>query len=157
MLVQELMSRRPKTCSPEDTLDVVARLLWDHDLGAIPVISGARTVGMITDRDVCMAAYTQGRPLREIPVSTAMSGALHAVRASDELSEASRLMREQQVRRLPVVDGEGKLEGMLTINDLVLDAALGGEVSAQEVVETLASVVQPRGAVGASALAAASA
>lgn len=144
MLVSQLMSREPRTCAPEDSLDDAARILWDQDVGVVPVISGALTVGMITDRDICMAAYTQGRPLREIPVSTAMSKELHVAHPNDALVVAMRTMRERQVHRLPVVDEEGELQGLLSINDLTLDAAFGGDVAAQDVVETLASIGQPR-------------
>jgi CBS domain-containing protein len=144
MHISQLMHRHPKTCSPEDSLAAAARILWEQDVGVVPVVSGARLVGMITDRDICMAAYTQGRPLRELRVSTAMSKELHSVHPDDALDVAMRTMRERQVRRLPVADDEGTLQGLLSINDLVLHAAFGDEVAAEDVVETLASIGQPR-------------
>jgi CBS domain-containing protein len=151
MRVKQLMSRHPRTCSPEDSLAAAARILWEQDVGVVPVISGARIVGMLTDRDICMAAYTQGRALHELRVSSAMSKELHTVRSDDSLDDAMRLMRERQVRRLPVVDDDGAVQGLLTISDLTLHAAFGDDVAAQDVVETLASITQPRGGAAAPA------
>lgn len=143
MRVSKLMHRDVKTCSPDDSLDQVARLLWDHDVGVIPVVSGARTVGMITDRDVCMAAYTQGRPLRELTVAAAMSKELFSVQPQDSVEDALGLMRDRQVRRLPVVDDAGALQGVLTINDIV-GAASQGLLDAAEVVQALADIGRQR-------------
>ena len=73
MKVQEVMSGRLETCHPWDSLNEAARLMWDGDFGWVPVVDqGERLVGVITDRDICMAAYTRGRPLRELPVAAAM-------------------------------------------------------------------------------------
>ena len=140
---QLMMKADVQTCAPEDSLDTAARLLWEADVGVLPVVSGGRTVGMITDRDICMAAYTQGRPLRELQVSSAMSRRVYGVRPETPLSEATLIMREHQVRRLPVVDQEGKLVGLLSLNDLARDAARArAKVSMKEVAETLAAVCE---------------
>lgn len=143
MLVGHLMTRDPKTCAPDDSLDVAARLLWDHDVGVVPVVLDGRTVGVITDRDVCMAAYTQGRTLRELPVYLAMSKDVHVVRPDDDVVDALRLMRERQVRRLPVVDERGALRGILSATDLLLEASVG-DLAAQDVVDALADIGRPR-------------
>ena len=72
MKVAELMTRSVLAAHPQDSLARAAQMMWDHDCGALPVIDDSgRVLGMITDRDVCMAAYTQGRPLAEIPVEIA--------------------------------------------------------------------------------------
>src|SRR5438046_1875104 len=74
MKVEEIMSVDLETCRLEDTLNRPAQIMWEHDCGVVPVVDGeARVVGIITDRDICIAAYTQGRPLSEIPVSSACS------------------------------------------------------------------------------------
>lgn len=143
MLVGHLMTRDPRSCAPDDSLDVAARLLWDHDVGVVPVVLDGRTVGVVTDRDVCMAAYTQGRPLRELPVHVAMSRAIHAVRPDDDVARAMQVMRDERVRRLPVVDERGALRGLLSITDLTLEASVG-DLAAQDVVDTLAAIGRPR-------------
>jgi CBS domain-containing protein len=151
MNVSQIMSRNVVTCRPEDGLDQAARAMWEHDIGCLPVVgTDGRVVGMITDRDVCMAAYTQGRPLAEIPVSTAMSREVHSCLESDGLIEAEEIMRSHKVRRLPVTNGGGGLVGMLSLNDLALEAAReqgrrARELSGEEVAATLAAVCEHRG------------
>ena len=120
--VRQLMSTDLKTCSPEDSLHTAAQLLWNHDVGAVPVVAGGRVVGMITDRDICMAAYHQGRPLHEIQVATSMAKQLRTCGPEDMIEDAMRIMSEHQLRRLPVVDAQGRLKGLLSINDLAREA-----------------------------------
>lgn len=116
--VRELMNSQPATCSPEDSLNRAVQLFWELDCGCVPVVDAERrVVGMITDRDVCMAAYTQGRPLADLTVESAMSKVVHCCSPEDTIGEAARVMAEKQVRRLPVVE-DGKLAGMLSLADL---------------------------------------
>ncbi len=152
MRVAELMSTQVQTCSPNDSLEHVAQLMWDNDCGAVPVCTGngiTRAVGMITDRDICMCAFLQGGPLRELTVSTALaSRKLQACRAEDSLTEAERIMREARVRRLPVLDSEGSLVGMLSLADIAREASREQtlphrEVTEIEVNDTLAAICQP--------------
>jgi CBS-domain-containing membrane protein len=103
---------------------------------------------MVTDRDVCMAAYTQGRPLREMRVGEVMSSKVHACRMADDLEVAERMMKSRQVRRLPVLDTDERLVGMLSLNDLALRAAR--EVSPDQVAGVLAAVCAHRRGAGAS-------
>jgi len=97
---------------------------------------------MITDRDVCMAAWTQGRALWELPVRGAMSSRVISCAPSDATVRAERLMREHQVRRVPVLDGQA-LVGLLSLNDLALAAQPGSgtrDIQPDEVADTLAAV-----------------
>lgn len=74
MNVQDVMTRSVTTCLAQDCLYSVARLLWERDCGSLPIVDrDGRPIAMITDRDVCMAAYTTGKPLHELRVATAMS------------------------------------------------------------------------------------
>jgi CBS-domain-containing membrane protein len=75
---------------------------------------------MLTDRDICMAAYTRGRPLTELPVSGAMSTRLHTCRAGDTLRSVLELMSARQIRRVPVVDDDRKLLGIVSLADVAL-------------------------------------
>lgn len=93
--------------------------MWDNDCGSVPVVDEAGSaIAMITDRDICMAAYTQGRALGEISVASAMSSGLVAVHETDELEVAEALMREHQVRRLPVIDAKRRPVGVVSLSDL---------------------------------------
>ena len=155
MLVKTLMTGSPlATCRPGDPLQAAARLMWERDCGAVPVVDNARhVVGVITDRDICMAAYTQGKPLSAIPVSSAMARQVISCHGEDDVRLAEDLMRDYQVRRLPVLNTDGQLVGMLSLNDLARSARDGngsyrlesnGHVSPAELAATLAGVGERR-------------
>jgi CBS domain-containing protein len=127
-------------------------MMWEFDCGCIPVIGGnsdGRLIGIVTDRDIAVAAYTQGKQLWAIPVTSAMAHKVIACHASDGISQAEALMRDNQVRRLPVVDQNECLIGIISPNDVAgeaqREAAAGkrGEVTGAGVSETLASVCRP--------------
>jgi CBS domain-containing protein len=146
MKIKELMHAPAITCGVGNSLNEAARLMWDHDCGSLPVVDAAgQVVGIITDRDLCMAAYTQGRPLWAIPVANVMARQIHSVRAEDDVVDAHRLMSERQVRRLPVLDADGRLVGVLSIHDLVRQAAANPHKDGVlRLVMTLAAAGAPR-------------
>jgi CBS domain-containing protein len=149
MKIRDVMTPKAQTCSPSSDLATVGTLMWRHDCGAIPVVDpvSGTAHGIITDRDICMAAATQHRPAAEIHVSDVVSGPLYAVRADNDAREALQVMRKAQVRRVPVVDSDGKLEGIVSINDLILlaDATNGGRsVLGTEVMDTLKNICAHR-------------
>lgn len=119
--VRDVMSRDPVAVQPTDGLNRAAQLMWEADCGAVPVVDDTgRLVGMLTDRDVCMAAYTRGLPLHELSVSGAMSTKLFTCRQGDTLRSVMELMTTQQIRRVPVVDDGGKLVGIVSLADVAL-------------------------------------
>lgn len=139
MRVEHLMTKQVKSCSPSDTLERAAQLMWDGDCGCVPVCAGNgvnRVVGVITDRDVCMSALFQGKPLRELAVSEAMAKQLLACKASDSLANVEKTMREARIRRLPVVDDQGALIGIIGLADLAREAARERTAAKQEVTES---------------------
>ena len=138
------MSRGVHYCAPDDALDTAAALMWQHDCGSVPVCSGNGTpqvVGMVTDRDICMCALFQGRPLRELRVADAMSREVYTCRPSDRPAEVERTMRRRQVRRVPVTDREGRLVGIVSLADFARDASV--ETPASEIGSTLAAICEP--------------
>jgi CBS domain-containing protein len=151
MNVSQLMNPHVETCRPEDSLAVAAGKMWDRDIGCLPVVGAeGRVIGVVTDRDICMAGYIQGRPLNDVPVSVAMSTTLYSCQARDALIEAEETMRSHRVRRLPVLDANGGPAGMISLNDLARQAERelgrkGRELTGQEVSTTLAAICQPRG------------
>ncbi len=149
MKVEKLMVKKVLTCRPEDDLGVPARAMWDGDCGCVPVIdSWSRVIGIVTDRDLCMAAYTQGRRLQDIRVQDVMSRKIATCRPGDELPKACEIMRKQRVRRLPVIDGEGHLLGLVSLNDLARaarsEAPRSRELPLEDVALVLAEVGEPR-------------
>jgi CBS domain-containing protein len=118
MNVEKLMSKEVKSCSPHQSLADAARLMWDRDCGCIPIQDGDRVVGMITDRDICMAAYFNGKSLQDIRIADAMTRDPATCHPEDTLEAAEAVMKQAQVRRLPVTDPSGRLVGILSLNDL---------------------------------------
>ncbi|MBX3463599.1 MAG: CBS domain-containing protein [Planctomycetes bacterium] len=126
------MSAPVHTCQPQSTLADAARLLWEHDCGLVPVVGRDGRVGAtVTDRDICMAALLRGRRLDELRVAETMSKQVVTCSPDEDVQAAAERMVAQQVHRLPVVDADGKLQGILSLNDLALageaDARLGRE------------------------------
>ena len=149
------MTRAVKVCAESDMLNRAAQLMWETDCGCIPVISAngdGKVVGVVTDRDIAMAAYVQGKQIWAIPVTEAMAHKVIACHANDGVSQAEALMRENQVRRLPVLDQNEHLVGILSLNDVAREAqreaskGKRAEVTEDAVAETLAAVCKPRSA-----------
>jgi CBS domain-containing protein len=124
MKVEQIMNRNVKVCHPHDSLNRAAQIMWEEPCGAVPIVDDhSKPVGFLTDRDICMAAYTQGKPLAELTVEAAMARKAICCSQEDELASAAELMREHRTRRLPVVDREGTLVGLLSLDDLACEAA----------------------------------
>ena len=145
MNVDALMTKKLKTCSPDHPLSCAARTMWESDCGVVPVVDDAQhVVGMITDRDICIAAYTQNRLLSDIPISSIALKPVVTVRPHDSAETAEALMQRHQVRRLAVIGEGDRLVGMLSLNDL---ARVSGhhprEVPSEGVARTLAAISQP--------------
>jgi CBS domain-containing protein len=144
------MSQPAIVCHAQDMLNQAAHLMWYHDIGVVAVVNDQESlVGIITDRDICMAAYTQGRPIQEVSVGEIMTKQVISCAPGDKVKSAEKKMRAHQIRRLPVVGLHGRVQGMLSLNDIAREAEREGdrrspEVTPAEVAKTLASVCLPR-------------
>lgn len=149
MEVEKLMTRGARSCAPDDTANRAAQIMWENDCGVVPVVEASgKVVAMITDRDICMAAYHQGKRLAEIVISSAASRSVFTIHEDDDVAKAEALMQEHQIRRIPVVDRNERLVGVLAMADIArcLQGAtpIGGDgVTHQEVARTLTAVCQP--------------
>ena len=153
MRVKEIMTTHVQACRPEDSLEKAAQLMWDHDCGCVPVCSDAGngvgwTVGVITDRDICMHALFQGRPMRDLRVGDVMAKEVRVCRPDDSIAQAEKIMQEARVRRLPVVEATGALIGMISLADLARQAARERtrprkDITEGEVGDTLAAICEP--------------
>jgi len=127
-------------------------MMWDSDCGCLPVTAGdgsQRLLGMISDRDICMATRFHAGALPDIRVGDAMTEVVRACNPGDPISEAMAIMAEARVRRLPVVDEWERVIGLLSLADLALEAARQAtwrkpEVTSAEVGELLVAICQPR-------------
>jgi CBS domain-containing protein len=150
MNVSSLMQRDVATVRAGDSLAHAATLLRDRDCGSVVVVDEQRhPVAVLTDRDVCLTALRLGRPLAGVRVETAMSKRLFTCHTEDTVAEAECAMALHQVRRLPVVDAQGKLVGLLALDDIALEACrdvdlLAPPVSCETVGRTLGEICRPR-------------
>ena len=136
MKVEELMTRDPATLRPESTCTEAAALMKSKDCGSLPVVKDGKLVGIVTDRDIVLRVVAGTKDPTRIAVSEIMTAAPVTIAPATRAEDASKLMSEKQVRRLPVVD-DGRLVGILTIGQLAR------RESVNAVGETLKEVSQP--------------
>ena len=117
MQIREVMTEQVRTVRPDTALPEVARIMRDEDIGAVPVADNDRLVGMVTDRDIVVRAVAEGEVERQT-AGEVMSPKIACCREDDSVDDVLRNMGEQQVRRLPVVDGEMHVVGIVSLGDL---------------------------------------
>src|SRR4051812_28902645 len=150
--VSDLMTRNVASLRASEPLSTAAKMLWDEDCGAIPVLEdqGDRVVGMLTDRDICMATWSRNLAPSQIPAAQAMSRGLVYCSPTDSIDTAEGTMRSCQVRRLPVLDSAHRLLGILSITDIARVARErslarpGFDISPLQVVDTLNMITEGR-------------
>jgi len=152
MKVRDIMTPEPESCTPATDLAAAAMIMWRNDCGAVPVVSadGRKAMGMITDRDICMAVATRHSRPEEIKVGQVISGRLASVSPKDDVQAVLNLMRLEQVRRVPVVREYGTLLGIVSMNDVVVHSGTGKghrhtALSPDEIARTLRGICEHRG------------
>ncbi len=146
MRIDSIMSSPAVTCLDGDRLNHAAKLMWEHDVGSIPVVDdNGSLVGIITDRDICMAAYTQGKALNSIPVHSAMAREVTSATSRQTVEKAQKIMRENRIRRLPIVDDANHPVGVLSLNDVARKTdASKKKGECVSFVKTMAEICEPR-------------
>lgn len=150
MIVDQLMSRAVACCHARQTLAEAAHLMWQRDCGCIPVVAADDLlVGIITDRDICMAVCFKSRTADDIVVEEVMTRDVITCGIHDTVEKAEAAMRRAQVRRIPVIDRDGRVVGILSLNDLAREAereARGApaDLPLSDVALTLSAVCRPR-------------
>ncbi len=144
MNVKDIMTTSVSDVKPTQSLNEAARLMWEDDCGFIPVSDeDNHVIGVITDRDICMAAYTKGQALDAISVGETMSKVVSSCTQNDSLKSAEDTMRHHQVRRLPVLDKKNRLVGILSLNDIAVaydNHTLASHIKSEDIANTLASI-----------------
>ena len=118
MKVSDVMTPNPRTVQLSDTIEDAAKIMRDEDTGAVPVIEDDRVVGMITDRDIVIRAVADGD--FECTIDDIVSDDVVCATPDMTTAEAAELMSEHQIRRLPVVDEDERLVGILSIGDIAV-------------------------------------
>lgn len=139
MKCKDIMTPNPSDCSPEDISVKPAQIMRDEDVGIVPVCEeDKKLVGVVTDRDICLTVVAEERHPREVKVSECMSEDLVTCKPEDDVQKAADLMKEYQVRRIPVVDDQGRILGMIAQADIALKVG-----KPEEVTETVQEISKP--------------
>lgn len=121
MKVSEVMMGTPASCAPETNLGAAIEIMWTRNCGFLPVVDGqGRVNGIVTDRDICIALGTRNKLPGQITVAEVARKQVYSCQPNEDLHTALATMQGAGVRRLPVVDWEGKLQGILSMDDVVL-------------------------------------
>jgi CBS domain-containing protein len=121
--IRELMTKNPRTVESGATVVDAARVMRDEDVGIVPVVEGEKLVGTVTDRDIAIRVAAEGKPPESVTVGEIASRELVTIDPQQDLEEALRLMARHQVRRLPVVEEDGKLVGIVAQADIARNAS----------------------------------
>ena len=131
MKVKDMMHKGAEYVAPNAKIQVIAKKMRDYDVGAIPVCEGGKTIGMVTDRDIAVRAFANGKDLSKLEAKDVMSKNVIFCRDSEEAEDALRIMEDNKIRRLPVLNEAKKLVGMVSLGDIshALSQDLTGEVT----------------------------
>jgi len=149
MKVKDVMMRTPARCDPKTNLGAAIEILWNRNCGILPVVNGqGKVIGVVTDRDLCIALGTRNQLPGEVTVGQVVSGEVFTCKSGDDIRDALNTIGQKKVRRLPVVNDAGQLEGILSMDDVVLhsEAGIAGkapELSHDTVVNTLKHLYLP--------------
>jgi len=135
--VRDLMTRDPKFVEPEAPAREAARMMREEDAGIVPVVQDGHVLGVITDRDLTVRVLAEGRDPGMVKCRDVMTGDVQTCSPDDRLTDAVRVMGEENVRRLPVVGRDGRLQGILSMTDVAREAEL--DYALQESLEQIAS------------------
>ncbi len=127
MQVQEIMSKEPDCCLPGDSAQKAAKLMQQLDVGVVPVLKSGleqKVIGIVTDRDLCLKVIVEGLDPASVRVEECMTGKVVSCRPRDDVQQAAKLMAEYQVRRLPVVDDNDTIVGVVSLGDIAYNEAL---------------------------------
>jgi CBS domain-containing protein len=139
MKISELMTPNPQTVRPRDTLQAAAQAMDELNVGALPVCENGRLVGLLTDRDIVVRATSAGQDPCTTTVGSVMTTTPHSLHPDALLQDAIQVMQQLQVRRLPVLDAEGMLVGIISLGDL----AAAGTSAAAEALENISVPAAP--------------
>lgn len=152
MKVREIMTSQVECCTADDDCGEAIRIMWDTDCGIVPVVDpDHHVVGAITDRDIAIACWSRNVGPRDIRIGDTMSRDVKCCRREDTVNAAEELMEKSQVRRLPVIDKNGRLCGILSLADIALageirrgNGSVQSDVRPEKVAEAYAAIAHPR-------------
>jgi CBS domain-containing protein len=139
MRIRDVMTRDVQLVDPDETVQIAAQLMADVDAGAIPVGQGEKPSGILTDRDIIIRVVARGIDPASTRIGEVMSSRIVTCREDDGVADIARAMGERQIRRMPVVDADGRLVGIVSLGDLATQGA-DGAADEQRAGETLKEI-----------------
>lgn len=143
MQVQEIMTAAVECCTPEDTAQKSAEIMKNADTGVVPVLAAEndpKVIGIVTDRDLCLGVVAAGRNPRDVHVKDCMTGRVVACRPEDDVRRVADMMADNRVRRMPVVDNDGGIVGIVSLADITHDGKMASKSG-----EALREISEPTG------------
>ena len=149
MQVNEIMTAAVECCTPQDTAQKPAEIMKSADTGVVPVLAAEdnpKVVGIVTDRDLCLGVVATGRNPRDVLVRDCMTDRVVACHPEDDVRKVADIMAENQVRRVPVVDPDGGLMGIISLADISQEDRMGTKTSEalREISEATGEASKPR-------------
>ncbi|MEO8378842.1 MAG: CBS domain-containing protein [Acidobacteriota bacterium] len=126
--VRDVMTANPECVGEKDSLRDVARIMKDKDTGVVPVVDGKKILGLITDRDIVVRGLAEGKNLDSAPLSEIMTSSVRSVRDDASVNDALAMMTSAEIRRVPVVNSENELVGILSLGDIAAEGNQDGKV-----------------------------
>jgi len=126
--VRDVMTPNPECVSERDSIRDVARIMKEQDTGVVPVVDGKRIIGLITDRDIVVRGIAEGRDVSSVKVNEIMTKSVRSVKEDTPLNEVLDLMGSAEIRRVPVVNGDNELIGIVSLGDIATNSNQDGRV-----------------------------
>jgi CBS domain-containing protein len=126
--VRDVMTPNPECVSEKDSIRDVARIMKDQDTGVVPVVDGKRIVGLITDRDIVVRGLAEGKNLESARVNEIMTKSVRSVREDASLNDVLEMMGRAEIRRVPVVNSNDELVGIVSLGDIASQGNQDGKV-----------------------------
>ena len=140
MKVKDIMTKDPATCTPDTTVAEAAHLMWEADCGMLPVVDDGEIEGVVTDRDMYVALATRNVRAAHLKVGAVATKTVITCTPEEDVHEALASMKRAHVRRLPVVGFGGTVLGIVSMNDIVLAAGEGGELTSEDVLDAFKAI-----------------
>jgi CBS domain-containing protein len=138
--VKDIMTPEPRTCAPGTNLAAAGALMLDGDCGILPVVEDGKLVGVVTDRDICIALATRNRLASDVTAGEVLQAPVRTCGPDDDVHAALATMKQHRVRRLPVEGFGGTVSGVISMNDILLATGSRQPVRDAEVVEALQAI-----------------
>ena len=137
--IRDVMTPNPECVTEKDSLRDVARIMKNQDTGVVPVVDGRKIVGLITDRDIVVRGLAEGKDLDTTRVNELMTNSIRSVREDSTINEALDLMGSAEIRRVPVVNGNDELVGIVSMGDIATNSNRDGKIG-----QTLENISEAR-------------